>query len=163
MHKLNELVTLRSMTAGEASDIAAGNRPRVGWADDFPGDGDIIAARYFRATSTALEPWRASWMILVDGVASGTIGFKGEPLMNELEVGYGVVPSQRQRGVATTALAKLLTMVEGRGLSVRAETSASNIASHSVLRHLSFEEVAHRDEAHEGPLIVWEWHEAPSA
>ena len=115
MRELNDSVTLRSMTAFEASDIAAGNRPSEGWAADFPGDGDVIAARYFRATSTLAEPWRASWLILVEGVASGTVGFKGEPVKGWLEVGYGVVPAHRGRGVATTAVAKLLAMVEGRG------------------------------------------------
>jgi RimJ/RimL family protein N-acetyltransferase len=155
MHELNELVTLRSMTAFEASDITAGNRPREGWADDFPGNGDAIAARYFQATSTRAKPWRASWLILVNGIVSGTVGFKGEPRENWLEVGYGVVPSQRHHGVATTAVAKLLAMVAGRGISVRAETDTSNVASQSVLRRLAFEEVGRRDD--EGsPLIVWE-------
>jgi RimJ/RimL family protein N-acetyltransferase len=162
MPNLNEQVTLRSMTAFEASDITAGNRPGEGWATDFPGEGDVIAARYFRSLSTPLEPWRASWLILVDQIASGTVGFKSEPLEHQLEVGYGVVPSQRQHGVATTALAKLLMMVEGRGISVRAETETSNVASQSVLRHLAFEEIARRDDPHAGPLIVWEWRENAS-
>jgi RimJ/RimL family protein N-acetyltransferase len=159
MHELNESVTLRTMTALEASNITAGNRPSEGWSSDFPGEGDLIAARYFRDISTAAEPWRASWLILVDGLASGTVGFKGEPVQRQLEVGYGVVPSQQHRGVATTAVATLLAMLEGRGLSVRAETAAWNIASQSVLRRLSFEEVARRDTAEDGALIVWEWNE----
>jgi RimJ/RimL family protein N-acetyltransferase len=155
--ELNESVTVRSMTASEASDITAGNRPREGWADDFPGSGDLIAARYFRAPSTFEAPWRASWLILVNDIVSGTVGFKSEPREQWLEVGYGVVPSQRHRGAATTALAKLLAMVEGRGLSVRAETDISNLASQSVLRRLRFEEVGRRDDEG-GPLIVWERH-----
>lgn len=157
MPKLNDQVTLRSMTASEASDITAGNRPAEGWAADFPGEGDIIAARYFRSVSTAAEPWRASWLILVNGVASGTVGFKGEPVKNQLEVGYGVVPSQRRRGVATSAVAELLAMLAGRGLSVKAETVSANAASQSVLRHLSFREVSRRVDPGEGSLIVWEW------
>jgi RimJ/RimL family protein N-acetyltransferase len=163
MDERNQSVTLRSMTALEASDITAGNRPREGWGADFPGDGDAIAARYYRAPSTVAEPWRASWLILVDGVASGTVGFKSEPVNGWLEVGYGVVPSQRGHGVATAALAQLLSMVDGQGLSVRAETAASNVASQSVLRHLAFEEAARRDGPEEGPLIVWERREHASA
>lgn len=163
MLELNELVTLRSMTALEASNITAGNRPTEGWSNDFPGEGDLIAARYFRDISTAAEPWRASWLILVDGLASGTVGFKGEPVESQLEVGYGVVPSQQRRRVATTAVAALLAMLEGRGLSVRAETAAWNVASQSVLRHLSFEEVARRETAADGALIVWEWNEVSPA
>jgi RimJ/RimL family protein N-acetyltransferase len=158
MHELNDSVTLRSMTAFEASDITAGNRPRAGWADDFPGNGDVIAARYFRAVSTHDAPWRASWLILVNGLVSGTVGFKSEPRERCLEVGYGVVPSERHHGVATAALAQLLAMLEGRGLSVRAETDASNVASQSVLRRLAFEEVARRDDAEGESLIVWERH-----
>lgn len=157
MPQPNESVTLRSMTAFEASAITAGNRPREGWADDFPGGGDAIAARYFRSESTAAKPWRSSWLILVDGLVSGTVGFKSEPRENRLEVGYGVVPSKRHHGVATTALAQLLTMLEGRELTVRAETDTSNFASQSVLRRLSFEEVARHDDAESGALIVWEW------
>jgi RimJ/RimL family protein N-acetyltransferase len=49
-------------------------------------------------------------------------------------------------------------MLEGRGLSVRAETDASNVASQSVLRRLAFEEVARRDDAEGESLIVWERH-----
>lgn len=163
MPQLNEDVTLRSMTAFEASDITAGNRPEEGWADDFPGEGDLIAARYFRATSTLAEPWRASWLILVNGLASGTVGFKGEPMKSCLEVGYGVVPSQRKRGVATTAVARLLAIVEGRGLVVRAETANANVASQSVLRHLAFAEVGRRETPEDGTLIVWEWREGAPA
>lgn len=151
------------MTAFEASDIAAGNRPSEGWAADFPGEGDVIAARYFRDTATFAEPWRASWLILVDGVASGTVGFKSGPVTGWLEVGYGVVPSQRGHGVATTAVARLLAMVEGRGLSIRAETATSNLASQSVLRHLAFEETVRHDGPEDGPLIVWERREVAPA
>jgi ribosomal-protein-alanine N-acetyltransferase len=96
-------------------------------------------------------------LTLVDGLVSGTVGFKSEPRENRLEVGYGVVPSKRHHGVATTALAQLLTMLEGRELTVRAETDTSNFASQSVLRRLSFEEVARHDDAESGALIVWEW------
>jgi ribosomal-protein-alanine N-acetyltransferase len=152
----HESVTVRAMTAFEASGITAGNRPHEGWADDFPGAGDAIAARYFRATATIAEPWRSSWLIIVDGLVSGTVGFKGEPRKNWLEVGYGVVPSKRHRGVATSALTQLLSMLEGRGLSVRAETDISNRASQSVLRRLGFEEVARHHDVEHGALVVWE-------
>jgi RimJ/RimL family protein N-acetyltransferase len=149
-------VTLRPLTPREASDIAAGNRPSEGWSEEFPGEGDVIAARYTHGESTLEEPWRSSWVILVDGLASGTVGFKGEPVKDRLEVGYGVVPSRRRQGVATAALAQLLAMVEGHDLTIRAETAATNIASQSALRHLGFEEIARREDPDDGELIVWE-------
>jgi RimJ/RimL family protein N-acetyltransferase len=156
MHTPQESVTLRAITPREASDITAGNRPLEGWSEDFPGDGDVIAARYTRGESTVEEPWRSSWLIVVDGLASGTVGFKGEPIDNRLEVGYGVVPSRRGRGIATTALATLLTMLDGRALTIRAETATWNVASQMVLRHLGFMEIARRVENNDGELIVWE-------
>jgi RimJ/RimL family protein N-acetyltransferase len=151
-----ESVTLRALTPRESSDIAAGNRPPEGWSEDFPGDGDVIAARYTRGESTVEEPWRSSWLILVDGLASGTVGFKGNPIDDRLEVGYGVVPSRRGHGVATVALEQLLTMLEGRDLTVRAETATWNVASQMVLRHLGFVEIARRLDVDGGELIVWE-------
>ncbi|MGC2175960.1 MAG: GNAT family N-acetyltransferase, partial [Acidimicrobiales bacterium] len=80
----------------------------------------------------------------------------GEPIDNRLEVGYGVVPSRCGRGIATTALATLLTMLDGRALTIRAETAKWNVASQMVLRHLGFMEIARRVENNDGELIVWE-------
>lgn len=149
------------MTVKEASDITAGNRPAVGWSEDFPGEGDVIAARYAKAETG--EPWRIQWLIVADGLASGTIGFKGDPVQGRLEVGYGVVSSQRGRGVATSALAQLLALLEGTEFIVGAETAAWNLASQSVLRHLGFAEVGRRFDRDEGvELVTWE-RRAPTA
>jgi GNAT superfamily N-acetyltransferase len=156
MHETHGAVCLRALTPREASDITVGNRPSAGWAEDFPAEGDRISCRYANFGSMSNEPWHSNWLIIVDGLASGTIGFKGEPASNQLEVGYGVVPSQRGRGVATRALAQLLALIEGRGLTIRAETAASNVASQAVLRHLSFNEVAKRCDPEFGDLLVWE-------
>jgi RimJ/RimL family protein N-acetyltransferase len=156
MQLTHDTISLRALTTREASDITAGNRPSAGWADDFPGEGDLIAARYARVAPPSSEPWRTQWLILVDGLVSGTIGFGGEPVMNCLEVGYGVVPSRRGHGVATAALTQLLALIEGRGFTIRAETTTHNLASQSVLRHLSFAQVTERDDPTDGALIVWE-------
>ncbi|HEV7958948.1 MAG TPA: GNAT family N-acetyltransferase [Acidimicrobiales bacterium] len=156
MHTPFESVTLRALTPREASDITAGNRPLEGWTEDFPGEGDVIAARYTRGESTVDAPWRSSWLILVDGLVAGTVGFKGEPIDHRLDVGYGVVPSRRGQGVATAALAQLLAMVEERDLTIRAETATSNVASEMVLRHFGFTEVARRVDLEDVDLIVWE-------
>jgi [ribosomal protein S5]-alanine N-acetyltransferase len=152
----NESVTLQALTPRGASDIAAGNRPPEGWSEDFPGEGDVIAARYTRGESTVEEPWHSSWLIVVDGLASGTVGFKGEPVDNRLEVGYGVVPSRRGQGVASAALKQLLTMLDGRDLTIRAETATWNVASQMVLRRLGFLEIARRADSNDDELIIWE-------
>jgi [ribosomal protein S5]-alanine N-acetyltransferase len=152
----NESVTLQALTPRGASDITAGNRPPEGWSEDFPGEGDVIAARYTRGESTVEEPWHSSWLIVVDGLASGTVGFKGEPVDNRLEVGYGVVPSRRGQGVASAALKQLLTMLDGRDLTIRAETATWNVASQIVLRRLGFLEIARRADSNDDELIIWE-------
>jgi ribosomal-protein-alanine N-acetyltransferase len=152
----NESVTLQALTPRGASDITAGNRPPEGWSEDFPGEGDVIAARYTRGESTVEEPWHSSWLIVVDGLASGTVGFKGEPVDNRLEVGYGVVPSRRGQGVASAALKQLLTMLDGRDLTIRAETATWNVASQMVLRRLGFLEIARRADSNDDELIIWE-------
>lgn len=150
------------MTPLDASNITADNRPPAGWADDFPAEGDKVAARLCSlAEATHGEPWRASWLILVGELVSGTIGFKGPPVENRLEVGYGVVPSQQGRGVATEALSQLLALIQGRGFSVRAETLVHNRASQAVLARLGFNGVARRHDPEEGELIVWERNDTP--
>lgn len=156
MPETHETVSLRALTPREASDITAGNRPSTGWAEDFPAEGDRISCRYANFESTSNEPWQGNWLIVVDGLVSGTIGFKGEFASKRLEVGYGVVPSQRGHGVATTALTQLLALVEGRDFTIRAETAVSNLASQAVLRHLSFKEVAQHCDPEFGDLLVWE-------
>ena len=106
-------VTLRQLTVKESMDISAGVRPLVGWVDDFPQRGDIAATRYTSFVADAeTEPWSASWLILVDGLVAGTIGFKGGPVKGELEVGYGVAPTRQGLGVATRALSQLLDRVK---------------------------------------------------
>ena len=100
-------------------------------------------------------PWSVQWLIIADGVVAGTIGFKGAPVANELEVGYGVVPTFRRRGVASEALRQLLDSVSGRGLAVKAETASWNVGSQHVVTKLGFSEVARRMSATDGELIIW--------
>ena len=120
-------VALRQLSLQQSMDISAGVRPRAGWADDFPQRGDIAATRYTSSASdTERFPWSASWLIIVNGLVAGTIGFKGAPLRGELEVGYGVVPSLQGRGVATHSLGQLLELV--REYPVTAETASWNVA-----------------------------------
>jgi RimJ/RimL family protein N-acetyltransferase len=149
-------VTLRQLSLQESMDIAAGVRPLMGWADDFPQRGDHAATRYTSyVTDTDALPWSASWLIVADGLVVGTIGFKGGPVNGELEVGYGVVPSHQRRGVATNALARLLDVVGERGLPITAETAAENIASQRVVTKNGFKETERRTTDQDGELIVW--------
>jgi RimJ/RimL family protein N-acetyltransferase len=147
-------ITLRQLTLQESMDISAGVRPSVGWADDFPQRGDVAATRYTLSTSdTESLPWSASWLIIVNGLVAGTIGFKGAPQHGELEVGYGVVPSLQGRGVATQALGRLLELV--KNYPVIAETAAWNVASQRVVKKMGFTEVARRTTEEDDELVAW--------
>jgi RimJ/RimL family protein N-acetyltransferase len=151
-------VSLRQVEEIESRNITEGVRPGFGWADDFPARGDLAAMRMARLPLEPDEPWSAQWLIVVDDIVSGTIGFKGAPRANEVEIGYGVVPSRQRRGVATAALSQLLTLIAGRSLDVCAETATWNEASQLVLRHAGFQQVGQRREADDSELLVWRRH-----
>lgn len=150
-------VLIRELSLEEALRIRDVRRPDVGWAEDFPSKEDVRVAKYARfMPSFTAEPWLSPWLIVEDDLVVGMLGFKTEPVANVLEVGYGVVPSVRGRGVATTALSQLLGRVQHRGFKVHAETALWNVPSQLVLRHLHFNEIGRRNDPDHGDLIVWE-------
>ncbi|HEY5267496.1 MAG TPA: GNAT family N-acetyltransferase [Acidimicrobiales bacterium] len=148
---------IRELSLDDALRIRDTQRPDVGWATDFPTDEDVRVANYAKfIPSSTSEPWYAPWLIAENELVVGMLGFKSEPVANALEVGYGVVPSARGRGVATAALSLLLERVTHRGLIVRAETALWNVPSQLILRRLNFNEVRRRNDPQHGDLIVWE-------
>jgi ribosomal-protein-alanine N-acetyltransferase len=153
-------VSLRQVDEGVARTIIDGDRASSGWAEDFPARGDIAAMHMSRFSPETNEPWFGSYLILVDDVVSGTIGFKGGPVANRVEIGYGVVPSRQGRGAATSAISQLLALIGGLNLEVRAETEATNAASQSVLSHAGFQQVSRRHDPDGGALIMWSRHVA---
>ena len=148
-------VSLRQVDEAVARTIIDGGRASSGWADDFPARGDIAAMHLSKFSPDPNEPWFGSYLILVDNVVSGTIGFKGGPVANQVEIGYGVVPSRQGRGVATSAISQLLARIAGLSLEVRAETDSSNAASQSVLSHAGFQQVGRRHDPDGGDFIMW--------
>lgn len=152
----DEVVTIRPLTPESAREVAGGRRPDTGWADDFPGDADRGVARLAAFPEADRgTPWYGPWLVLVDDVAVGALGCKGPPREGVVEVGYGLVPSARGRGVATRALTALLALLDEHGVDVLAETTPDNLASQGVLRHAGFRELARRRDPHDGELLVW--------
>jgi len=150
-------VSLRALSLDEALRIRDVNRPDIGWADDFPTEADVGVAKFAKfIPSTTSDPWFSPWLIVANDLVVGMIGFKGEPVGNVIDVGYGVVPSARGRGIATMALSQLLDQVRPYGIKVRAETALWNVPSQLVLQHLNFIEVERRNDLNHGDLIVWE-------
>jgi RimJ/RimL family protein N-acetyltransferase len=131
-------------------DVAEGERivarhpgPADVWADDFPFDGDAGAVGGFlRATATDGEQRPFGYYRitrLADGRAVGGVGFKGRPAGGCVEIGYGLVPSARGQGYAAEAVAALLALAAGYGLSrVIANTTSDNAASQRTLIRAGF-------------------------
>lgn len=99
----------------------------------------------------------ASWMMIEDGEVVGLCSLVRLPGDDGVDIGYGVSPSRRQRGLATTAVRALLEWgrKDQRVSSIRAETSVSNIASQRVLQNNGFMPVGERLDDEDGDLICW--------
>ncbi|MFG3556880.1 GNAT family N-acetyltransferase [Micromonospora sp. NPDC047557] len=136
-------------------DRIVGRRPAAGdtWADDFPFDGDVHGVRAFLNATAAHGDQRPFGHYRItrtaDGKAIGGIGFKGQPDDGCAEVGYGLSPSARGHGYATEALAALLDVAAGHGLSrVVADTTADNVASQRTLERAGFRRVGTNGDLH---------------
>src|ERR1700722_17687575 len=91
---------LHAIDVPEAERIVARRAgPADTWADDFPFEGDGVAAGGFlRATGASGEqrPFAFSRIPrLSDGLAVGGIGFKAQPDRGCVDIGYGLAPSAR--------------------------------------------------------------------
>jgi RimJ/RimL family protein N-acetyltransferase len=135
---------LRLLNRAEAERVVARRRDPTAdppWADDYPLDGDARACASY-ANRLSIVPGGAAardpygyYQILEDGVAVGGIGFHGPPSGQALEVGYGVVPAVRGRGIATSALRLTLDLVRHfDGVRrVVGRTEDDNVASQRVM------------------------------
>lgn len=89
--------------------------------------------------------WYTAWLItLPDGTEVGDICFKGPPnAAHEVEIGYGILDSQRGHGYATEAVNAMCAW----GFSmpncyfIRAETEEGNRASERVLEKCGFRRI----------------------
>ncbi|ANX11750.1 GNAT family N-acetyltransferase [Fictibacillus arsenicus] len=71
----------------------------------------------------------------------GDTGFKGKPVDQTVEIGYGIIPSAQGRGYATEAVNGIIDRALSTNLvsNVVAECLDDNIASVKVLEKLGFE------------------------
>lgn len=111
------------------------------WDDGYPMEGDQRACQaYLRQLPLMGGAARSSpfgyYQILLEGAVVGGIGFHGPPRDGLVEVGYGVVPAARGKGVATEALRLILKVAAGfDGVTrVCGRTSPDNVASQRVMQ-----------------------------
>ncbi|MEV4825158.1 GNAT family protein [Micromonospora sp. NPDC049274] len=151
---------LHAIDAAEGQRIVA-RRPEAddAWADDYPFDGDIYGVRAFLDATAAHGDQRPFGHYRItratDGKAVGGIGFKGQPDDGCVEVGYGLSPSARGHGYAAEALAALLDVAAGHGLSrVVADTTADNVASQRTLERAGFRRLANSGDLHRYEVLL---------
>lgn len=150
-------VLLVPMTAEFARCQLAGTAPDGDrWAPDYPLADEADAIRLFLAQDERDDPPGplgvgvfGLYVVrdLPGRVAIGGIGFFGPPDDNgAVELGYGIVPSMRRRGVATAALRRMLAIARDNGTStVRADTTVDNAASIRVLEKAGMRQVRSAD------------------
>lgn len=87
-----------------------------------------------------------TFLVLHEGLVVGDCGWFGPPDdAGEVEIGYGLAPSARHKGLGTAAVQALLEWVRGQGaVHVRAEVLPGNEASLRLLARLGFEPVEER-------------------
>lgn len=138
---------LVELLPGDAGLLLAGHGPegRV-VARGYPLEGTRIAARMLldAAEHGGWQPGFGMYQITVvdDGVVVGDVGFHGAPTAYDgsVEIGYGVVPAYRGRGIATEAAAALAGWAHRQPgvATVVAETETGNVASQQVLWKAGF-------------------------
>jgi GNAT superfamily N-acetyltransferase len=133
------LLPLTRDLAGRIAEIELAGFPV---AADFPSAGSLVIAGFVLSGEispvTAEWPW-GPWLIEAAGLVVGSAGFKGEPTDGLTEIGYDVCESHRRRGIATSAVSRLVDIAREEKISgLIAETDTDNRASHAVLRNCNF-------------------------
>lgn len=112
------------------------------WAEGYPTSGDLDVARI----PAAAEPWTQYAIVeRASGRTVGGVGFHREPIDGAVEIGYGLAPVARGRGIATEAVRALLDVARAHGVTVVADTDDGNVASERVLERCGFVRVRHGD------------------
>jgi GNAT superfamily N-acetyltransferase len=98
-----------------------------------------------------------AWFAVVEGEACGMISYtKPAAADGAIEIGYGVAASRQGKGIATAAVAGLITLAEAAGIpALVAGTAIDNPASQRVLECNGFRVVGERDDPEDGPLLLW--------
>jgi len=109
------------------------------WAEGYPLEGDSRACASYVSHLPIRGGRHASdrfgyYQIVEDSSVVGGIGFHSAPLDGVVEIGYGVVPGSRGRGVATEALRMAIGIAGAAGArTVCGRTGEDNVASQRVM------------------------------
>ena len=84
--------------------------------------------------------------------------FKGVPVLNQVEIGYGVAEAHEGKGYASAGVARMVeeAFAHGGVDAILAETSVHNPASQRVLEKNDFHKTGQREDPEDGLLIQWQ-------
>lgn len=112
-----------------------------GASEGYPTDGDLVMARLVVEGHLPAGEW-GPWQIRerASGMLIGGTGFKGaQDDDGVVEIGYGLAPAGRGRGLATEAVLALVAHALARGVkTVRAEVETGHTSSERVLMRAGF-------------------------
>ncbi len=137
---MTERLVLHPMSVDEAEQITAG-RPdaEARWEPGFPTEGDVsVAKRFLEHCAATGDPQPFGPYVIrrrSDHRAIGGTGFHRPPDEHgSVTIGYGLVPSARNKGYASEALRALLSLARAEGVvSVRGDADHDNTASQHVM------------------------------
>ncbi|MDX6215719.1 MAG: [ribosomal protein S5]-alanine N-acetyltransferase [Frankiales bacterium] len=136
------MISLEPVTLDLAQAVLSYSAVDVPHAGDWPHEDSYDALRPFAEHGGG----PGTFLVVEDGVVVGDCGWFGPPDEDgEVEIGYGLAPSARGRGLGTEAVRLLVEWVRGQGArSVRAEVLPGNETSLRLLARLGFEDIGER-------------------
>lgn len=138
------------VTAQDAAAMLSG-QPDQRWHREYPRPDDLDAVALVGRGRPEGEPWGPRHLVC-GREAVGSIGFFGDPVDAEVEVGFRLVPSARGDGIAAEALAGLMAETDRLGVTVRAAVAPENRAGLRTLAVCGFTAVRGSNE--DGHLVM---------
>lgn len=144
-------------TASDFAALIAGRGPRNLRLIDDIAPPEVLTMLGELADAIRMEFAPSAWLIVEDGAVAGLCSLTRTLQAGIIEIGYGVAPALWGRGVASRAVADLLTWAktDGRVTAVAAETAVGNVASQKVLLANGFAHTGERTDPEDGPVITW--------
>jgi RimJ/RimL family protein N-acetyltransferase len=131
------VISLLAATTEVARAVTGHLPPPVPHVADWPHDDSADALRPL--AEHPQDTGEGTFLVLEDGVVVGDCGWFGPPVDGVADVGYGLAPSARGRGVGTEAVRLLLDWVAHQGaVQARAEVLPGNVVSLRLLARLGF-------------------------
>ena len=97
-----------------------------------------------------------TWLAVTQGAVVASLAVKAALADGAVEIGYGVAPAWRGRGIGTAAVLALLPELARHGARlVHAETATANPASGRVLEKAGFGRAGQRVDVEDGQMMLW--------